>query len=174
MFGGIETSQVAVVTIALIACVTDVHRQRIPNVLTFGGALAGVAFHLVTGGGAGLLTSLSGWGIGVAIFLLPFILGGMGAGDVKLVAALGAWLGPMDTVWLGMYSALAGGVAALVVALARGYLRQAFTNIYLLLMHWRLSGIRPLHEVSLEGGTGPRLAYAVPVFGGLAATLWLR
>ena len=118
--------------------------------------------------------SVSGWVVGVLVFLLPFALGGMGAGDVKLVAALGAWLGPMDTVWLGMYTALAGGVAALLLAVGRGYLRQALSNIYLLLMHWRISGIRPLHEVSLAGSRGPRLAYAVPVFGGLVATLWLR
>ena len=174
MFGGIGVIQVAAVTVGLIACVTDLRRQRIPNVLTFGGALAGIVYHAVTGGGSGLLTSAAGWAVGVAIFLLPFILGGMGAGDVKLVAALGAWLGPMDTVWLAMYAALAGGIAALVMAVMRGYLRQALTNIYLLLMHWRVAGVRPLHEVSLEGGTGPRLAYAVPVFGGLVATLWLR
>lgn len=174
MFGGIEIIQVAAVTIGLIACVTDLRRQRIPNLLTFGSALAGIAFQTATAGSAGLLTSIAGWAVGVAIFLIPFVLGGMGAGDVKLVAALGAWLGPMDTVWLGMYTAVAGGVAALALALARGYLRQALSNIYLLLMHWRVAGIRPLHEVSLDGSAGPRLAYAVPVFGGLVATLWLR
>jgi len=47
-------------------------------------------------------------------------------------------------------------------------------NIYLLLMHWRVVGLRPLHEVSLAGSRGPRLAYAVPVLAGLIATIWLR
>jgi prepilin peptidase CpaA len=176
VFGGrtIEVVHVVAVTIALVACVTDLRSQRIPNILTFGGALAGVVFHTASGAADGLFLSVSGWVVGVAVFLLPFVLGGMGAGDVKLVAALGAWLGPMDTLWLGIYTALAGGIAALVLAVARGYLRQALSNIYLLLMHWRITGIRPLREVSLAGSGGPRLAYAVPVLGGLVATLWLR
>jgi prepilin peptidase CpaA len=172
--GAVNVAQVVAIGIALIACVTDLRSQRIPNVLTFGGALAGFIFHALSGGGNGLLLSAAGWAVGAAIFIIPFALGGMGAGDVKLVAALGAWLGPMDTVWLGMYSALAGGVAALGLALARGYLRKALSNVYLLLRYWSVAGIRPLHEVSLAGSGGPRLAYAVPVFGGLVATLWLR
>ena len=175
MYGSaVDVVRGAVIAIALVACVTDLRSQRIPNILTFGGALAGVVFHTMIGAGEGFLSSVSGWAVGVAVFMLPFALGGMGAGDVKLVAALGAWLGPMDTLWLGMYTALAGGVAALGLALVRGYLRQALSNIYMLLMHWRVAGIRPLPEVSLEGSRGPRLAYAVPVFGGLVATLWLR
>jgi prepilin peptidase CpaA len=175
VFGGtVDIAQVIAVVIGLVACATDLQSRRIPNLLTFGGALAGAVFHFVTGSADGLLLSVSGWAVGVAVFIIPFALGGMGAGDVKLVAALGAWLGPMDTVWLGIYSMLAGGVAAVVVGIARGYLREAFSNIYRLLMYWRVVGIRPLHEVSLAGGKGPRLAYAVPVFGGLVATLWLR
>lgn len=170
----VEVVRVVAIAIALVACVTDLRSQRIPNILTFGGAVAGVVFHSVIGSGEGFFLSVSGWAVGVGVFLLPFALGGMGAGDVKLVAALGAWLGPIDTLWLGMYTALAGGVAALVLALARGYLRQALSNTYMLLMHWRVAGIRPLHEVSLAGSKGPRLAYAVPVLGGLVATLWLR
>lgn len=166
--------QVIAVAVALAACVTDVRSRRIPNVLTFGAALAGVAFHAAAPGGQGLVHALGGWGVGVLIFLLPFVLGGMGAGDVKLVAALGAWLGPVEALWLALYTGVAGGVMALGVALVRGYLRQAFANVYLLLMHWRVSGLRPLHEVSLEGSRGPRLAYAVPIFAGLVATLWLR
>ena len=172
--GAVDVARVVAIVIALIACVTDLRSQRIPNVLTFGGALAGLIFHSLSGGGNGLLLSAAGWAVGAAVFMIPFALGGMGAGDVKLVAALGAWLGPMDTVWLGMYSAVAGGVAALVLALARGYLRKALSNVGLLLRYWSIAGIRPLHEVSLAGSGGPRLAYAVPVFGGLVATLWLR
>ena len=53
----------------------------------------------------------------------------MGAGDVKLLAALGAWLGPAESVWLAMFSAAAGGVVGLAVALARGYLRTAFESL---------------------------------------------
>jgi prepilin peptidase CpaA len=108
------------------------------------------------------------------VFFPPFALGGLGAGDVKLLAALGAWLGPSDAVWLALYSGVAGGVLALSLALAHGYLRQAFANLRLLLTHWRVSGVGPLHEVSLAGSKGPRLAYAVPILVGTLTTIWLR
>jgi prepilin peptidase CpaA len=160
--------------LSLVACVTDIRSRRIPNVLTFGGALAAVVFHGVTGGGAGLITACGGWIVGVAIFFVPFALGGMGGGDLKLLAALGAWLGPAETVWLALYTGVAGGVMAIVVACARGYLRQALSNMWLLLTHWSVVGIGPVHEVSLAGSTGPRLAYAVPIFVGTVVTIWLR
>ena len=60
---------------------------------------------------------------------------------MKLLAALGAWLGPMDTVWLALFASIAGGVIALVVSLYHGYLRQALTNVWMMLMKWRIRGI---------------------------------
>ena len=169
-----SASQYIAIVIALISCVTDVRTRRIPNVLTFGGALAGVAFHTINAGFTGSLQSITGWAAGVAIFFLPFALGGMGAGDVKLVAALGAWLGPADTLTLAIHSVLLAGVAAVLVSLRHAYLRQALANVGRLLLHWRAAGLRPLPEVSLDSGKGPRLAYAVPVFAGLVTTIWLH
>jgi prepilin peptidase CpaA len=174
VLNGIDVIQTTAVAIAVVACVTDLRTRRIPNLLTFGAALAGLVYHGITGGYAGLGHSAGGWACGVIAFGLPFALGGLGAGDVKLIAALGAWLGPIDTVWLALYTGIAGGISSLIVALAHGYLRTAITNISVLLMHWRVEGVRPLHEVSLAGSTGPRLAYAVPILGGLLATIWLR
>jgi hypothetical protein len=63
---------------------------------------------------------------------------------------------------------------ALVVAAARGYLGEALSNLWLLLAHWRVAGISRVHEVSLEGGSGPRLAYALAIFAGTVVTIWLR
>ncbi len=169
-----KTTYVIALILAGVACVTDLKSGRIPNVLTFGGALAALVFHGITGRGDGLLVACGGWVVGVAVFFAPFALGGLGAGDVKLLAALGAWLGPADAVWLALYAGVAGGVIALSVALARGYLRQALANIRLLLTHWRVSGPGQLHEISLAGSKGPRLAYAVPILVGTLATIWLH
>jgi prepilin peptidase CpaA len=119
-------------------------------------------------------TAAAGWLVGAAVFFIPFALGGLGAGDVKLMAALGAWLGPADALWLGVYTAIAGGAAALIVALAHGYMRQALSNVWLLLTHWRVNGIRALPQLTLAGSSTPRLAYAVPILCGLLVTLWLR
>src|ERR1700720_3494028 len=73
----------------------------------------------------------------------------LGAGDVKLLGAIGAWLGPREVFWVAMYASLAGGVMALMVALATGYLGQAVANLRLLFTHWWVVGIRPLPELTL-------------------------
>jgi prepilin peptidase CpaA len=160
--------------LATVACGWDLRTRRIPQVLTLGGALAGLAFHLATGGWQGGVASVLGWAVGIAIFLAPFALGGLGAGDVKLLGALGAWLGVNDIVWVALYTGIAGGLFAVVVAGASGYLGQAIANVQMLLIHWKLNGIRPLTSMTLEEGRGPRLAYAVPILAGTVATLWLR
>jgi prepilin peptidase CpaA len=165
---------IVVLSVALVACVTDVRTRRIPNVLTFGAALAAVLFHVGVSGLAGLQTALLGWVVGLVMFLPFFLLRGMGAGDVKLLAALGAWLGPGDAFWLAIYASLAGGVMGLAVALARGYLRTALRNLKNLLVFWWYVGPRPLESVTLERGNGPRLAYALPMFVGVMVTVWLR
>jgi prepilin peptidase CpaA len=169
-----KVNYVIAIVIGLVACVTDLRSRRIPNVLTFGSALAALVFHTMSAGAGGLLTALGGWALGVAFFFLPFALGGMGGGDVKLVAALGAWLGPALTVWVALYTGIAGGILALGAALASGYLKQAMSNLRLLLAHWTVSGMGRVDEVSLAGSTGPRLAYAVPIFVGTLVTLWLH
>ncbi|HEY7185757.1 MAG TPA: prepilin peptidase [Vicinamibacterales bacterium] len=169
-----DVNHLVCVGLALVACVCDLRTRRIPQVLTLGGAAAAIVYHTVTGGWMAGATSLGGWSVGILIFLVPFALGGLGAGDVKLLGALGAWLGPADAVWLGIYTGVAGGVIALLWSVLNGYLRQALRNVYLLLMFWRVSGVRPLPELTLEQGRGPRLAYAVPILAGMMVTLWLR
>jgi prepilin peptidase CpaA len=160
--------------LAVAACVCDLRTRRIPQVLTLGGAAAAVVFHLATGGLTAGAASLAGWALAVLMFLLPFALGGLGGGDVKLLGALGAWLGPGDAVWLAIYTGVAGGILAVGWSLANGYLSQALRNIHLLLMHWRLGGLRPLPTLTLEHGHAPRLAYAVPILAGMLVTVWLR
>src|SRR5688500_5016350 len=122
--------------IGFTACITDVRTRRIPNLLTFGTAAAGVVMHGATGGWDGLQLAAGGWLLGAALFFPFFLLGGMGAGDVKLLAALGAWLGPGDTFWLALYASLAGGVMAVTVGVATGYLRTAFRNVANLVVFW--------------------------------------
>ena len=160
--------------LAGVACVWDLRTHRIPQVLTLGGALAGILFHLATGGWTAGGISLAGWGVGIAIFFVPFALGGLGGGDVKLLGALGAWLGPTNAFWLALYAGVGGLVLALLFSLATGYLRTALRNVAVLLIFWHANGVRPLPELTLAEGTGPRLAYALPILAGTVVTLWLR
>jgi prepilin peptidase CpaA len=164
----------AAIAVSAVACVTDLRTRRIPNMLTFGAALAALVFHGLSGGLSGLGSAAAGWIVGIAIFFAPFALGGMGAGDLKLLAALGAWLGPGLAVWLALYTGIAGGVMAIVVAFARGYLRQALSNIWLLLAHWRVSGIGRVDDLTIGRSRGPHLAYALPILAGTLVVVWMH
>ncbi|PYQ92508.1 MAG: hypothetical protein DMF97_21605 [Acidobacteria bacterium] len=164
---------------AVVACVCDLRSRRIPNVLTFGAAAAAFAYHFTTGGVGALGQSALGWLVGVLVFIVPFALRGLGGGDVKLVAALGAWIGWSDdsfmaggVIWLALYTAIAGGVMA--IAVAYGYSRTALRNVRLLLCHWRVAGLTAVPDITLDGSSAPKLAYAVPILMGMVATLWLR
>jgi prepilin peptidase CpaA len=165
---------VVALSIGLIACVTDLRSRRIPNVLTFGAAALALVFHGIVSGLPGVQSAGLGWLAGVAVFLPFFLLGGMGGGDVKLLAALGAWMGPGDAFWLAIYASIAGGVMAVVVSLARGYLTTAFRNLRELLTYWSIVGPRPMAALTLEHGNAPRLAFAIPMLVGTMVTLWLR
>lgn len=164
----------AAVAVASVACVFDLRTQRVPNWLTFGAATVAIVAQIASKGASGLATGVGGCAAGMALLIVPYALGGMGAGDVKLVGALGAWLGPVDIFWVAMYTGLAGAGMALIVAAWHGYLRQAWSNLWLLLTHWRLNGVRPFPELTLSTSRGPRLAYAAPILVGTLVMVWLR
>lgn len=167
-------AHLAALAVALAGCVTDLRSRRIPNALTFGAALAAFGYHLYAAGLSGLGVSLGGFVVGGLVFLPLFALRGLGGGDVKLMAALGAWIGPVPAVWLALYTALAGGVFAIIVALGRGYTRQAFTNVWSMLTYWRIAGVREHPVFTVDSARAVRLPYALPIAAGLVVTLWLR
>ena len=162
----------AILVVAIVAVAFDVRTRRIPNLLTFSAAILAVLVAMMSGGLSATVTAVFAWILGVALFFPFFALGGMGAGDVKLLAALAAWLGPIDAVYMAMFTAIAGGVIGLGVTMLRGYTRQALSNIWLMLMHWRVAGLKPVPGVTLSDGDAPRLAYAIPIAVGAVCTLW--
>ena len=124
--------------------------------LTFGAALAGSSSTPISAAGPAPACALAGWLVGVALFFPVFALGGMGAGDVKLLGGVGAWLGPVAAVWVALYSGIAGGVMGLVVAGFSGYLTQAFTNICWMPADVLANrGPRPAPELTLSTHRGP-------------------
>lgn len=165
---------VGALALCAAAVVCDVRTRRIPNVLTFGGALAAMLVLTALQGLPGLWHASTGWLVGCALFLPFFLLGGMGAGDVKFLAALGAWLGPGTILFVALYAALAGGVMAIVASLARGYFNRMFTNLWGLLMFWRIAGLQPMPGLTLRTAESPRLPYALAIAAGTGMALWLR
>jgi len=155
------------------ACWFDVRTRRIPNRLTFPAAALGLVAATVAHGSHGAVSSAAGLLVGVAIFFPLFFLKGLGAGDVKLMGALGAWLGTSLIFRVAFYTSLAGGALALAMIARHRYGRQAARNLWLLLTHWRVAGITPLDELTLETSAGPKLPYALPIAAGLTLAFWL-
>jgi len=162
------------VGVALVACVWDLHSRRIPNLLTFGAASAALIVSTSATGWSGLGSSMGGWLLATALWLPLYALGGMGAGDVKLLAAIGAWLGPVNVFHAAVYAGIAGGILAVAVAVTRGCVRQTWSNVQLLILHWRVAGFTPQAQLTLETATSPRLAYAVPILVGTMVAIWFR
>ena len=109
-----ESAIVALLTVVLVtATFTDLRSSRIPNLLTFTAMAIGLIAHACLAGSQGLLFSLEGIGVGLGLFLLFYASGGIGAGDVKLMGAVGAMVGPYDALIAGLLAILVGGVYAL-------------------------------------------------------------
>jgi prepilin peptidase CpaA len=157
---------------AALSCAWDVRRRRIPNALTFGSAALACCVYLTTAGFSGVAFSAAGWATGLLLFLPWFLAGGMGGGDVKLLAAFGAWLGPAQTGKACLFAMLAGGVCALFVVVRDGRLKAALAST----LRLAVQPGGPLEPVSPSGTGQPRssIAYAVPVAAGVGLALWLR
>ena len=112
-----------VLIVLLIASVAfDLTQKRIPNFLTFPVILFGLIFYTATGLVNGLLFSLFGFLLGIGLFLIPFMLGGMGGGDVKLLGAIGALKGAEFVFIATLYTAFCGGIIAIIYMAYKGQL----------------------------------------------------
>lgn len=109
------------VTITLVvAAAIDGYKLKVPNWITFPMILSGWVYNTAAFGWEGLLWSLLGTIVGLALLLPLYSIGGMGAGDVKLLAGVGAWVGGTITLYAFCVSAIVGGVIALLMVLFRG------------------------------------------------------
>ncbi len=110
--------------LVLAASITDVRSRRIPNVLVLPFLLMGIASSTVARGWSGLTQSFLGVLLAIAFFGLFCLLGGMGMGDLKLCAAVGAWIGPSQLLVALVMTSLIGGVMAVVWAIAGGFIKE--------------------------------------------------
>jgi prepilin peptidase CpaA len=163
-----ENGRVVLLVMVGLSAVTDIRQRRIPNALTLGGAACALLYRGLSGGFAGLGSSVGGWAVGLALFMPMYLIRGMGAGDVKLLGAVGAWVGPTGALWSAFYTVLAGGLLALVMGAAAGYLGTAFRNLWTMLAFWRATGPRPVPGLTLDDARGPRLPYGLAIALGTA------
>lgn len=106
---------VVVLAAALPAAATDIWKFKVYNVLTFPLILFGLLYHAVAGGTIALAWSLLGVLVGIGVLIPLYMLGAMGAGDVKFMAGLGAWLGAPTTLLVFLLGCIATGIYALVL-----------------------------------------------------------
>jgi prepilin peptidase CpaA len=126
--------EMVLLAMLLAAALFDVLYRRIPNWLTVSGVVLGLAMNTIIGSPeAGLVFSLVGLAVAFTLYAVLYALHAMGAGDVKLMAAVGALVGVER--WFGIFfvTALVGGVMALILVVARGRFKKTFFNVSFIL-----------------------------------------
>ena len=158
---------------ALVGAGYDLKSRRIPNFVTGPAILLGLLLHGLLDGWQGLLSGLvSGLLCGV-IFVIFYLAGGMGAGDVKLITAAGCLAGLPHAASLLVLTSLAGGVMALALALARGRLKETLCNVFALTSHHSQAGLTPHPEINVLNTNTLRLPYGVAIAAGSSLTFFL-
>lgn len=162
---------IATSALLVISVYTDVRDSKIYNAVTVPFALVGLVLNILQQGVWGAVLSIEGLLLGLALFFLSAFLGRiLGAGDCKLFAAIGALLGPTLLLWAILYSLLAGGIFAILIALWRGVLRQSLRRV------WEAIFFRVYLKVPMDITDSPakvRLPYAVAICAGTLFKIWM-
>jgi prepilin peptidase CpaA len=167
-------SQALLLLFVIVAALFDVCERRIPNWLSLGALTIALGLNLFLHQLSGVWQSLGGLVLAFAVYFALYWLRAMGAGDVKMMAALGAIVGPWNWLVIFLLSALIGGLLGVVLVLWRRRLRRTIRNLYYLICE--LAHFRPPHlrheELHVSKGFG--LPHAVSVALGSLAFLVLR
>jgi len=156
---------------AAAASVQDARRHRIPNSVTAPAIACGLVLHAFLGRWSGIGDAvLAGLAAGT-IALLFWLVGGMGGGDVKLLAAIGSIAGCAALPALLVAVAVSAALVAAAVSLYHGRLRQAMANAGVLLEHHARHGIRPHPDLNLDNPAALRVPFALPAAAG--CLFWL-
>lgn len=148
------------VVVLAVATFTDLRSRRIPNWLVLPFLAAGIVVSVWLHGWHGLGESLEGFALGAVLFGVLAALGGMGMGDVKLCAAIGAWVGPSQLFLALVVTGLAGGVMALGWALFGGFLPELLKGSGDLVFGFRKRGLTPHPELVLSNPLTRKMPYA--------------
>ena len=151
----------------------DIRHHRIPNWLTLPSVVVGLVSWFIIGGVEGLKISAGGMLVGFGVFLIPFALGGMGGGDVKLMAAVGALIGWPLIIWAILLSCVTALFGAVAKAIWQGRFIKLITNTWFMIKNTLivLALRRPLSEI--KDVTRIQAAVYVPFGAAIAiGTIW--
>jgi len=164
------------VLIVVTAAIYDLRYRKIPNWLVLAGLILGFGLNTFLFGATGLLMSAKGMGLALAIYFPLYLLRAMGAGDAKLMAAVGSMVGWGN--WLGVFvaTAMIGGALGLIVLLFAGRIRKTFWNMGWILneiLHFR-APYRSSQELDVRSAEGMRMPHGVAIALGSIAFLVLQ
>ena len=161
--------------VLILAAWIDGKQLRVPNWLTFPMVFSGLLYSTWIGGWEGFGSGLLGMVVGLACLLPLYAVGGMGAGDVKLMAGIGAWLGAAVTFYSFCVTVVVGAVMALVMVLARNSFRKHYKNFLLIWFEWfTIRNPRELVKIAAERKSSMfLLPYGIPIcIGSIAYFLY--
>ena len=158
-------------TLLALCTATDIRANKIPNFITMPFAVLAVIVHSLSSGLDGFLLSTAGMATGIGLLILPYIMSGMGAGDVKLMGAVGSFLGAKATFEAFILIAFAGGIYSLALILIRRDVFKGFFSEKLLVLSSMVM-LRQYVPIQTESsGQKPRLKYGVAITLGTIAYL---
>jgi prepilin peptidase CpaA len=171
-----DVRMLALLGLLVVAAVSDWRTYRIPNWLTLGGALFALVYGTLAARtpAAGASSAFGGLAVGFAAMLVFYAIGIMGAGDVKLMAMVGAFLGPRQTLMAVLFTFVAGGVAALAFAIHRRRLGHMLDNVKTAaqgMVFSTMVGIRPDASLHVRQSVG-KLPYGLCIGAGTAVEVF--
>jgi prepilin peptidase CpaA len=153
-------------SVLVISAATDLRSQKIPNIITLPAALAALAYHTEINGFEGFLFSVTGLAAGIALLILPYLMGGMGAGDVKLMGVVGAFIGPKQMFYAFLIITIIGGIYSLLLMVFqrssfKGFFRDQYDSLINVVLTQKLTP-----GSGLKDQRRPKLCYGLAIASG--------
>jgi len=157
---------ILLIIVLVVSVYTDLKSRKIYNKVIYPALLIAFITQLILNGLEGLLFFLAGFFIGLGLLIIPFFLGGMGAGDVKLLALVGAIKGWIFVVYTGIYMAVFGGIIALIIlVMGKGGLKKLAIFFY---------GVRNKQNMSYLFNGKTTYPYGIAIAAGAILTIILE
>lgn len=154
---------IGAVLVASLGGVSDLRSARIPNSLTYSGLLAALVLRTALFGWTGFKSGIIGLLAAGVFFLILFIIGAMGGGDVKLMASVGAWAGSSQILSVLLAAAMAGGVLAIIYLLFGQGIRKTFCNLVELIRFRLTTGLSPHPVLNVQEGKRMHVPFGVAI-----------
>jgi prepilin peptidase CpaA len=161
-----------VVAVLMVCTVTDIAWHRIPNLVLLPALLVALVLQFALAGFSGVVSAISGLFVGIAFLLPLYVLGGMGAGDAKLLGVVGAFLGPLATLTAGVFTLIAGAIFGLLYIAARRVMPILVSHLQRLLhAEAYRSALYPV-EATQAASQPNCFAYAPAISAGTLIAMW--